>query len=45
MIRRPSTSLWVEWAWYTVINVATVGLFLTRKFRWDGWEGWMRFMW
>jgi alpha-1,2-glucosyltransferase len=37
--------LWVEYAWYTGIHAATLGLFLVRKFRWEGWEGWMRFMW
>jgi len=40
-----SHSLWIEWGWYTLINVLTIGLFLGRKFRWDGWEGWMRIMW
>ena len=36
---------WREYGFNTIVNVATVGLFLVRKFRWEGWEGWMRFMW
>jgi hypothetical protein len=41
----PDKVLWIEWAWYGVIHCATLGLFLVKKFRWEGWEGWMRFMW
>lgn len=41
----PDKILWVEWAWYGAIHCATLGLFLVKKFRWEGWEGWMRFMW
>ncbi|KAL7419037.1 hypothetical protein Q5752_005873 [Cryptotrichosporon argae] len=41
----PDARLWAEWVWYTAINTATTALFLTVKFRWDGWDGWMRFMW
>ncbi|GFZ51637.1 hypothetical protein JCM24511_09404 [Saitozyma sp. JCM 24511] len=41
----PDQVLWIEWAWYGAIHSATLGLFLVRKFRWEGWEGWMRFMW
>jgi alpha-1,2-glucosyltransferase len=37
--------IWAEWGWYTLINGLTLALFLGRKFRWDGWEGWMRIMW
>ena len=38
-------ALSVEYAWYILINVSTMALFLMKKFRWEGWEGWMRFMW
>lgn len=41
----PDKILWIEWAWYGAVQSATLGLFLVRKFRWEGWEGWMRFMW
>jgi hypothetical protein len=41
----PDKILWIEWAWYGAVHSATLGLFLVRKFRWEGWEGWMRFMW
>ena len=37
--------LWVEYGWYTIINILTMGLFLVRTFRWEGWAGRMRFMW
>ncbi len=39
------TELWLEYAWYSLINTSALALFLLRKFRWEGWEGWMRFMW
>lgn len=39
------TWIWVEMAWYLLINVVTVGLFLTVKFKWADTEGWQRFMW
>lgn len=35
----------IELVWNMLVNVATLGLFLAVKFRWEGWEGWMRFMW
>jgi alpha-1,2-glucosyltransferase len=37
--------LLVELGWNTLINVVTLYVFLTVKFEWVGWEGWMRFMW
>ncbi|ORY30249.1 DIE2/ALG10 family-domain-containing protein, partial [Naematelia encephala] len=43
--RNTSVFVLVEWGWYFLINCVTLGLFLGRKFRWEGWDGWMRFMW
>lgn len=37
--------LYVEMAWYAVINVVTIGLFVGYTFKWEGWEDPMRFMW
>lgn len=43
--RKRQNWLLVEFAWYFVINMVTVYVFLTVKFTWPGWEGHMRFMW
>lgn len=37
--------LWLETAWFGVINVATMYIFITRPFRWASEEGLQRFMW
>ncbi len=37
--------VWIEYGWYSLINLATLSLFLGYRFRWEGWDGWMRFMW
>lgn len=37
--------IWVEAAWYALINAVTVGVFLRRTFLWEGEPGWQRFMW
>jgi len=45
--RRSSLPTWLalELAYYMLINAATVWLFLNVKFKWEGWQGWQRFMW
>lgn len=38
--------LWLETAWFGIINLATMYIFITRPFRWASEEGvWQRFMW
>lgn len=35
----------LEAMFWLAINGVTLYMFLCRPFRWQGWEGWMRFMW
>lgn len=43
--RKKQNWLLLEFGWYFLINVVTIYVFLTVKFNWPGWEGYMRFMW
>jgi alpha-1,2-glucosyltransferase len=36
---------WTHLCFNMAVNAVTLFVFLTVKFKWDGWEGWMRFMW
>jgi alpha-1,2-glucosyltransferase len=36
---------WKQLCFNMAVNAVTLLVFLTVKFTWDGWEGWMRFMW
>lgn len=44
---RTRDSKWMlrEILWNILVNAVTIGVFLSVKFEWPGWEGPMRFMW
>ncbi|CEH16891.1 Alpha-1,2 glucosyltransferase/transcriptional activator [Ceraceosorus bombacis] len=42
---RPVWGLLLEFAWYAVLNILTMYLFLHRPFKWPSEKGWQRFMW
>lgn len=43
--RRYDLRVWVETAWFLLVNAATMYIFITRPFRWPSEEGLQRFMW